>query len=55
MSDSDRDDQTNNPYDWIEAVSERLWQDSERAIKEGEAALISDHAGRRSMSGAVKL
>lgn len=54
MSDSDRD-KTNNPYDWIETASERLWQDSERAIAAGEAALISDEAVRRLMTAAVKL
>jgi hypothetical protein len=55
MSASDRDDKSNNPYDWIEAASERLWKDSERAIKEGEAALVSDEAVRRLMTAAVKL
>ena len=55
MSGSEGGDKTNNPYDWIEAASERLWQDSERAIAQGEAALVSDEAVRRLMTAAVKL
>jgi hypothetical protein len=46
---------SNNPYDWIEQASERIWQDSERAIAEGEASLISDEAVRRIMTAALKL
>jgi hypothetical protein len=46
---------SNNPYDWIEQASERIWQDSERATAEGEASLISDEAVRRIMTAALKL
>jgi hypothetical protein len=55
MSASDRAAETNNPYHWIEAASEQIWKDGERAIAGGEASLISDEAVRRLMTAALRL
>lgn len=46
---------SNNPYEWIEEVSQRLLDDSVSAIEQGEAGLISDDAVRRIMTAALKL
>jgi hypothetical protein len=46
---------SNNPYQWIEDSSERLFADALSAIEHGEAGLISDAAVRRIMTAAIKL
>lgn len=46
---------TNNPFDWVEGTSADLWDAAERALADGEAALISDEAVRRIMTAALKL
>jgi hypothetical protein len=55
MSSSEGKHSTNNPYAWIDEVSERLFADSMSAIKDGEAGLVSDAAVQRLMTAALKL
>ena len=55
MSNSEGAPLSNNPYEWIEEASERLWADSQKAIEGDEAGLISDEAVRRIMTAALKL
>lgn len=55
MSSSDQPKKSNNPYAWIEDLSERLQTDSRAAIEAGEASLVSDEAVQRIMTAALKL
>jgi hypothetical protein len=55
MSSSEGQKLSNNPYEWIEEASERLWADSRQAIEGNEAGLVSDAAVQRIMTAALKL
>jgi hypothetical protein len=46
---------SNNPYEWIEDASERLFKDAIAAVEQNEAGLVSDDAVRRILTAAVKL